>query len=72
MPLIENLLDVRFGSLAALLDNISPMSAFPESGRSDWQKLGEIRVRFRLRFQPVDATHALNLAQGPIECVCQL
>jgi hypothetical protein len=23
------------------------MSAFPESGRSDRQKLGEIRVRFR-------------------------
>jgi hypothetical protein len=23
------------------------MSAFPESGRSDWQKLGEIKVRFR-------------------------
>jgi hypothetical protein len=23
------------------------MSAFPESGRSDQQKLGEIRVRFR-------------------------
>ena len=39
--------DVRFGSLAALFTNISLMSAFPESGRSDRQKLGEIRVRFR-------------------------
>jgi hypothetical protein len=39
--------DGRFGSLAAPLVNISLMSAFPESGHSDRQKLGEIRVRFR-------------------------
>ena len=40
---------VRFGSFAALPDNISLMSAFPETGRSDQQKLGENRVRFRPR-----------------------
>jgi len=39
--------NVRLGSLADPLTNISLMSAFPESGRSDRQKLGEIRVRFR-------------------------
>ena len=40
-------MNVCIGSLAALLDDISLMSAFPESGRSDQQKLGEIKVRFR-------------------------
>jgi hypothetical protein len=38
-----------FGSAAAPFANLSVMSAFPESGRSDRQKLGEIRVRFRPR-----------------------
>ncbi len=37
----------RFGSLAAPLDDVSLMSAFLQSGRSDRQKLGQIRVRFR-------------------------
>jgi len=43
----RGILNVRFGSLADLQDDISLMSAFPESGRSDRQKLGDIRVRFR-------------------------
>ncbi len=38
---------VCFGSVAAPLVNTSLMSAFPESGRSDQQKLGEIKARFR-------------------------
>ncbi len=44
---IESEPTVGNGSLAALQDDISLMSAFPESGRSDRQRLGEIRVRFR-------------------------
>ncbi len=38
--------NVRSGWLAALQDDISPMSAFPKSGRSDRQELGKTRVRF--------------------------
>jgi len=36
-----------FGSLAAIKDDFSLMSAFPESGRSDTQKTAEMKVRFR-------------------------
>ncbi len=46
MPAVLRYL-VRFGSLADLFSKSSLMFAFPESGRSDQQKLGEIRVRFR-------------------------
>ncbi len=36
------------------------MSAFPESGRSDREKLGEIRVRFR----PIGDVSAFNFRVG--------
>ncbi len=43
----RGILNVGYASLAALLFNISLMSAFPESGRSDTPKSGKTKVRFR-------------------------
>ena len=51
---------VGFGSLAAPLVNISPMSAFPESGRF---YPGETPI-FRVRFRPKAVTAAICLAAG--------
>ena len=39
--------NVRIGSLAVVRANISLMSAFPESGRSDTPKSTRFEVRFR-------------------------
>ncbi len=44
---LAHISDVRNGSLAAPLDDISLMSAFPESGRSNDQKYVILKVRFR-------------------------
>ena len=55
----------RFGSLAALLDDISLMSAFPESGRPCWP----ILEKFRVRFRPL-AVIAVRLGQSASAAIC--
>ena len=56
------ILSVRFGSLADVFTNSSLMSAFPESGRSDHQKLSNIKVRFRPQAAVSLSTLKRNLA----------
>ncbi len=60
------ILNGRFGSLEVVQANISLMSAFPESGRSETRKRMKSKVRFRLEAAiQIDRKRAPLPRQGP-------